>query len=166
VDDVLGRLAAVLLDVRDPDTGRGVVRSVADPRRWGRDPAIGGPQGGDLYVDLEPGFAPSAALRGKTVESVVPRGEHLQDPRRPEMLASFAIAGPGISAGAGLGVIRQIDVAPTLAALLGISPPAQSVGGVLCGALARLGGAPGVESAPSDFPRCASPAVFESPPSP
>ena len=165
-DDVLGRLAAVLLDVRDPDTGQSVVRSVTDPRRWGRDPAIGGPQGGDLYVDLAPGFATSAALKGKTVEPIEPKGEHMLGPERPEMLGAFTIAGPGVSTGAGLGFIRQIDVAPTLAALLGISPPAQAVGGVLCGALAQFGGAPGVESAPSDFPRCAPPAVFESPPSP
>jgi hypothetical protein len=162
-DDVLRRLAAVLLEVRDPDTGQGVVRGVADPRRWGRDPAIGGPQGGDLYLDLAPGYATSAALRGKAVEPIEPRGDHMLGPERPEMLAAFAIAGPGVSAGADLGFIRQIDIAPTVSALLGISPPAQSVGGVLCGALSRFGHAPGVESAPSDSPRCASPAAFEPP---
>jgi predicted AlkP superfamily phosphohydrolase/phosphomutase len=162
-DDVLGRLAAVLLEVRDPDTGQSVVRSVADPRRWGREPAIGGPQGGDLYVDLAPGFATSAVLKGNTVEPIEPRGEHLLAPERPELLASFAIEGPGVSRGVGLDFIRQVDIAPTLAALLGIPPPSQSVGGVLCGALARIGSSAGVESAPSDFPRCASPAVFERP---
>jgi hypothetical protein len=36
-----------------------------------------------------------------------------------------------------LGRIRQVDIAPTLAALLGLGPPAQAVGRVLEAALAE-----------------------------
>jgi phosphoglycerol transferase MdoB-like AlkP superfamily enzyme len=50
------------------------------------------------------------------------------------MHASFALTGPGVAAGVDLGVIRQVDIAPTLAALLGLGPPAQSRGAVLEGA--------------------------------
>ena len=56
---------------------------------------------------------------------------------KPAMHAHFVVAGPGVSAGVGLGVIRQIDIAPTLCALLGIDPPAQARGRVLAKALAR-----------------------------
>jgi arylsulfatase A-like enzyme len=44
-----------------------------------------------------------------------------------------------VAAGALLGPIRQIDVAPTLCLLLGIEPPAQAEGTVLRSALARPG---------------------------
>jgi arylsulfatase A-like enzyme len=45
------------------------------------------------------------------------------------------VAGPGVARGADLGSIRQVDIAPTLCALLGIDPPAQAVGSVLQKAL-------------------------------
>jgi arylsulfatase A-like enzyme len=41
------------------------------------------------------------------------------------------VAGPGAAAGVDLGVVRQVDIAPTLTALLGLDPPAQSRGVVL-----------------------------------
>ena len=111
---------------------------VVDPQRAkGRDPGIGGPEGGDLYVSLLPGYDLSGDLDGEVVEAVAPRGAHFLNPERPEMLASFVVAGPGVAAGAKLGLIRQIDIAPTLCALLGISPPAQATGTVLRAALAR-----------------------------
>ena len=155
--EVLARLKAALLDIKDLDGVRSVVTRVIDPRDGAREPGIGGPQGGDLYVDVLPGYAPSAALQGKVVEAVPPRGDHLLGPERPEMLSSFVIAGPGIAKGADLGPIRQVDVAPTLSALLGIGPPAQATGAPLCDALSRFGSAPGVESAPNESIRCASP---------
>ena len=61
----------------------------------------------------------------------------MMDPQRREMQASFTVRGPGVSAGADLGLIRQIDIAPTLCALLGIGPPAQATGQVIDAALAR-----------------------------
>jgi arylsulfatase A-like enzyme len=68
---------------------------------------------------------------------VRPRGEHFLDPASPSMQTAFALAGAGVAAGADLGRIRQIDVAPTLCLLLGIEPPAQATGAVLTPALAR-----------------------------
>ncbi len=163
---VLSQLRGVLREIRDPATDQPVVTGVMDPHTWSQEPAIGGPQGGDLYVALAPGYTASANLQGKLVEAASPRGEHLLSPERATMLASFVIAGPGISKGADLGPIRQVDVAPTLSALLGIEAPAQAVGSPLCAALARFGSAPGVESAPSHAIRCASPPRldFSSPP--
>ena len=68
---------------------------------------------------------------------IAPRGEHFLDPENPAMHAAFAMAGPGVAEGAQLGLIRQIDVAPTLCLLLGIEPPAQATGMVLRPALGR-----------------------------
>ena len=53
-------------------------------------------------------------FRAGSCEPVPPRGEHLLSPERPAMLASFVIAGPGVTKGADLGLVRQVDVAPTL----------------------------------------------------
>ena len=50
------------------------------------------------------------------VARVEPKGMHLFGPQWPEMRAVFILAGPGVNAGADLGEMRQIDVAPTLCA--------------------------------------------------
>ena len=135
-DAVRRQVAAALKAVRDPATGRPAVLDVLDPRTPTQ-PATGGPAGGDLYLSLAPGVGLSRATTGPPVEAATPRGDHLANPERPAMHASFAVAGPGVAPGARLGLIRQIDVAPTLAALLGIDPPAQSAGRVLEAALAH-----------------------------
>lgn len=132
------QVAAALLAIRDPRTGRAPVTGVLDPRATkGGDPAIGGPEGGDLYLSVLPGYDLDDDPAGEPVDPVTPKGVHFLNPDRPEMLASFVVAGPGVAAGAQLGAIRQIDIAPTLCALLGISPPAQATGRILRGALAR-----------------------------
>ena len=59
------------------------------------------------------------------------RGAHGYDPEHPDMGAIFFALGRGVPAGAKLGAIRVIDVAPTAAALLGIAPPEQSEGRAL-----------------------------------
>ena len=41
----------------------------------------------------------------------------------PELHASFFIAGPGIPAGKSLGEVDMRDIAPTLAAILGVRLP-------------------------------------------
>lgn len=133
---VLAKLRAALGQIRDPDTGAAVVRRILDPRQEGRELGLGGPQGGDLYVALAPGYQPSAALRGELVSKRAPHGDHVLDPERREMQAAFTVSGPGVAAGADLGLIHQVDVAPTLSALLGLEPPAQAVGKVLREALA------------------------------
>ena len=65
-----------------------------------------------------------------------PRGEHLMAPETPAMQAAFTVSGPGVARGVHLGTIHQVDIAPTLCALLGIDPPAQAQGHVLRPALA------------------------------
>ncbi|HVR72661.1 MAG TPA: alkaline phosphatase family protein [Vicinamibacteria bacterium] len=134
-DDVRREVARVLGAVRDPASGAPVVRGVLDGGRP-HEPALGGPRGGDLYLTLAPGVGLSASYDGAAVGGIAPRGEHGTDADRPSMRAAFAVAGPGVAAGVDLGHIRQVDVAPTLAALLGIGPPLHAVGRVLEAALA------------------------------
>jgi hypothetical protein len=137
--EVLRALRATLRDLKDPETGTPLVTEILDP---GEQPGLGGPQGGDLYFNLAPGYYPSERSRGVVVRKVPPVGEHLLDPRRGEMLASLTLAGPGVATGVDLGLVREIDVAPTLSALLGIDPPANAAGSVLARALARASGEP------------------------
>ena len=131
------RVVSALKGIRDPSTGKAVVLDVWEARTT-QEPATGGPSGGDLYFSLAPGYDLSAQAKGKLVEQEEdPEGVHCLNPERPGMHAAFAVAGPGVAAGVDLGTIRQIDVAPTLCALLGIDPPAQAKGRVLANALAR-----------------------------
>lgn len=123
---------AMLRGLRDPRTGEALVAEVLAP---GAEPGLGGPQGGDVYFRLAPHAFPTGDAAGEVVHDDAPSGEHLLDPEQPAMHASFVVAGAGVTAG-DLGVIRQVDIAPTLSALLGISPPAQSSGAVLTRALA------------------------------
>lgn len=136
---VLRRATAALLAARDPENGAAVVRLVARPEEV---PAYGiaGPLAGDLLFDLAPGYY----LRtGRSGVAVTPSdradggGEHGFWPERREMQAIFYAAGPGIAAGARPGEIRAIDIAPTLAHLLGLPAPAQATGRVLGEAVAR-----------------------------
>ena len=136
-DGVRAAVAAALRGVRDPASGQAVVLDLIDPRTPGREPPCGGPNGGDLYLSLAPGYDVSASLEGPVVEQIAPRGVHGLNPERAELQSGFVVAGPGVAAGVSLGPIRQIDVAPTLAALLGLDPPAQATGVVLTKALAR-----------------------------
>ncbi|HEY6547226.1 MAG TPA: alkaline phosphatase family protein, partial [Vicinamibacteria bacterium] len=126
---------SVLRGLRDPRTGEALVTEVLAP---GVETGLGGPQGGDVYFRLVPHVFPDGDLAAAVVYDAAPGGEHLLEPTRPEMHASFVVAGPGVATGE-LGVIRQVDIAPTLAALLGLRPPAQSSGAVLSRALQARG---------------------------
>lgn len=55
-------------------------------------------------------------------------GMHGYDPALPDMGAVFLALGRGVPEGRRLGAVRAIDVAPTVAALLGIDPPLQAEG--------------------------------------
>ena len=61
-------------------------------------------------------------LRGKSI------GAHGFDPALPDMGAVFYALGRGVPRSAELGEVRAIDVAPTVAALLGINAPEESEG--------------------------------------
>jgi predicted AlkP superfamily phosphohydrolase/phosphomutase len=126
-------VAAALLSIRHPVTGAPVIRAVYDPDIDGPGLGIGGERGGDLYFDPAPGFYTSGGHGDQEVTPSRPLGDgiHGMLPTRRRLHGAFYAAGPGIARGRTLGLVQAIDVAPTVAALLGIEPPAQARGRAL-----------------------------------
>jgi predicted AlkP superfamily pyrophosphatase or phosphodiesterase len=60
-------------------------------------------------------------------------GMHGFDPEHPDMGGVFLAMGRGVPAGLRLGAVHQIDVAPTVARLLGIEPPRDAEGAPIPG---------------------------------
>ena len=75
-------------------------------------------------LDAGDGFTFSPTLTGKQVvtPSTKTKGMHGQMPDRPGLGATFIVAGPGIRPGT-LSEMRMLDVAPTLAATIGLKMP-------------------------------------------
>ena len=55
-------------------------------------------------------------------------GSHGYPPDHPDMPGMFLALGRGVPAGARLPAVHQVDLAATIAALLGIEPPLHSEG--------------------------------------
>jgi arylsulfatase A-like enzyme len=58
-------------------------------------------------------------------------GVHGFYPQRTKMQTVWFVSGPGVASGREISGIRQIDIAPTLARLLGIPPPRNAQGHVI-----------------------------------
>ncbi len=112
VHNLLARLAA--------DTANGIDR-VLDAGELRR---LGGYPEAAFLVSLEPGYTFGPRTRGPLVGPVKTRGMHGYLPELPDMRSSFFIAGPLIPARQSLGEIDMRDVAPTVAAILGLTLPA------------------------------------------
>jgi predicted AlkP superfamily pyrophosphatase or phosphodiesterase len=106
--DVLNRLAS--------DATSGVARVVDQAGARG----MGGFPDAAFVVTLRAGFRLGSKLQGPVTVAVRPAGTHGYAPDVTEMNSAFFIAGPGIAAGRNLGQIDMRDIAPTLAALLGV----------------------------------------------
>lgn len=122
-----------LLSARDPATGTPLVRAVVDADLDGEALGIGGEFAPDLYFDPTPGYQPGTFASKVVVGPDIPRGmgAHGPFPTRRRLHGIFYAVGPGVRAGARPGIVRQVDPAPTVARLLGIPPPAHSVGRAL-----------------------------------
>ncbi|WP_438479739.1 alkaline phosphatase family protein [Oleiharenicola lentus] len=66
------------------------------------------------------GFSPRIPSLEIMAEMSQVKGAHGYLPDQPKMYATFVASGAGIKAGVKLGKIRNVDVAPTIAALLGL----------------------------------------------
>ena len=88
--------------------------------------ARGGDPDAALALDAADGFSFAVGYTGPAIEPVPEhyRGTHGYDPERPAMAASLIIVGPGVRPGLEIAGARMIDVAPTVAALLGLTLPA------------------------------------------
>jgi hypothetical protein len=107
-----------------------MLRLGADPDAW-------------FGLEAEPGFAFVDDARGLLLRPALRRGGWGYLPDRPEMDAGFVAWGPGLGRRLRVPEMRQTDVAPTLAQLLGLSLEGAE-GRVLVGVL-RL---PGVSALP------------------
>jgi predicted AlkP superfamily pyrophosphatase or phosphodiesterase len=112
VEDVLAQLSAL------PDSP--IQRVLAGPAAR---PAGGFPDAA-FVVAAKPGVRIDGRMEGDVLQAGLPHGTHGFLPENPEMDATFLLAGPGIPRGRDLGRVDMRDVAPTLAALLGLKLPA------------------------------------------
>jgi hypothetical protein len=83
------------------------------------------PRGADLWLAANREYAFSGASDGDRVVIKKPTlsGTHGYLPDQPDMLSVCIVSGPGLKAGTKLGKIHAIDIAPTVARLLGIELP-------------------------------------------
>ena len=116
---VQARVAALLKKLQaDP---RYAIASVLD---HAQSVAAGGTAQASWFVLFKPGSEMGIAP-GAPVDTVPGhyRGMHGYDPALPQMRSTFMLAGVGVPAGQDLGSIDMRDIAPTLAAVLGVSLP-------------------------------------------
>jgi predicted AlkP superfamily phosphohydrolase/phosphomutase len=128
--DLVGRIRELLSEIRDGE--RQVITSVYDAAIDGNAMGIGGESGGDIYIDLSPGYEPDARIGApELIAKREPHGMHGFNPLRLSMRTLMVLAGPGIRAGSRLRDVRIIDFAPTLAELLKVPIPKDAAGKVL-----------------------------------
>ncbi len=129
-EDVIARTVAVLRRLRDPETDQPVVTSVIDSPADRDRLGFGGPNGADFCFDLREGYVASSWIdEGPVVRRTArPAGEHGFLPTRADMHGVLIAAGPRLPAGGRWPVLRAIDVAPLVSALLGIAPPRDARG--------------------------------------
>ena len=130
---VLRAAREALLKATDPKTGQRVFQAVFEKKDLA-EVGLDRPVAGDLYLDAAPGFYPTSALAEERVRRPKPNwggGVHGYWPERRKMHAIFYLMGPGVVRGHETHPIRHIDIAPTLAHLLGLPAPAQSQGRVI-----------------------------------
>ena len=128
--EIVRRIREIFLALRDGE--HPVVRSVYDAAADGEALGVGGEVGGDVYIELTPGydFDPRIAP-GALISEAPPYGNHGADPEQAAMRTLMVFNGPGIRAGQKLSDVRIIDFAPTLAGLLNVPKPKHATGRAL-----------------------------------
>lgn len=129
-ESLVRRVGELLAQIRDGE--RRPVTAVYDARVDGPTLGIGGDGGGDLYIDLFPGYELDARLGATDVIAKrEPHGTHGFNPARASMRTIMALNGPAIRSGHKLAGVRVIDFAPTLAHLLELPALKDAAGRVL-----------------------------------
>jgi predicted AlkP superfamily phosphohydrolase/phosphomutase len=129
-DDLIQRIRELLFEIRDGE--RQVVTGVYNAQTDGDAKGIGGESGGDIYIDLLPGYEPDPKLgAAELVAKREPHGMHGFNPLRPSMRTLMVLNGPGVQVGRQLHGVRILDFAPTLAELLKVPIPKDATGRVL-----------------------------------
>ena len=84
---------------------------------------MGAAPGASFYLEGEPGYMFSGTLSGRFMRGASLRGQHGYLPSRPQMKTGFIATGAGIEQQVVIDDMELIDVAPTVAALLGVRMP-------------------------------------------
>jgi predicted AlkP superfamily pyrophosphatase or phosphodiesterase len=120
-DDRRGELTSMLVKKFADTEG---VLDVIRPRQFadlGLPDPNENPEAPHLVLTTGPGYSFANNVSGATiVDAGGSKGTHGHDPRPDYMHATFIAAGAGVKRGAKLEIIRNVDVAPTIAHLLGI----------------------------------------------
>ncbi len=131
---IVEKLRQALLGILDG--GKAVVTALYDAQNDADAMGIGGETGGDIYLDLLPGYDFDARTGpGEIITPREPYGTHGFNPLRPSMRTLMVLNGPGVAAGRRLENVRLIDFAPTLAKLLDLPTPRNATGRVLLEAI-------------------------------
>jgi predicted AlkP superfamily phosphohydrolase/phosphomutase len=129
-EEIVRRAREALLDIHDGD--RQVITNVYDAEVEGAALGIGGDGGGDVYIDLLPGYELDPKLNASNlIASREPHGTHGFNPSRPSMHTLMVFNGPGIKTGARLNDVRIVDFAPTLTHALELPAPKDAWGRVI-----------------------------------
>jgi predicted AlkP superfamily pyrophosphatase or phosphodiesterase len=112
VKDLFSKLAA------DPENRISAVLDGATVEREGGFP------GAIVVLQAASGATFSERFDAPMVAPSKYRGMHGHSPNLPEMGSSFVLWGDGVRSSAELGEVKMIDIAPTLASLLGVALPA------------------------------------------
>lgn len=110
------------------DPRNGIAKVYDGAARFGDAPGVA------LVLEAADGFMFSPSLEGDLTEATSERGTHGYSPDRKEMQATLILSGEGVKRGQTLSVVDMIDVAPTVAKLLGVTLPSAD-GKALDGAL-------------------------------
>lgn len=84
---------------------------------------LGAMPGAALGIEAAPGYTVGGACGRGLVERSGAGGMHGFLPTRASMATGFVAAGDGVRSGVALERVRLVDVAPTAARLLGVTPP-------------------------------------------
>jgi len=118
-DQTTKERVAALLNHLAADTAHGIARVLSRTEAM----ALGGMPDAAFVITMRPPYRVSGVTRGALLRDVRPGGTHGYPPDERAMDASFIVVGPGITAGRDLGRIDMRDIAPTVAALLGLALP-------------------------------------------
>lgn len=136
-DNLVKSIITLLRSYRDPETGEPVFDLVVT-RDESSVIGLGGSRTGDIVFSLKPGYTSSTGLKkdpgtGKAVEVetakplVTVTGDHGPVlPYYDELKAVFVATGAGVKGGY-IGEASSLQIAPTIARILGINPPKDAV---------------------------------------
>ena len=81
---------------------------------------LGGDPNAEVMFEAKPGYAFGSSSQGELTIPASSKSTHGYLPNKPEMLAGFIAAGPGIAANGNIGYLQSTDLFATIGALFGL----------------------------------------------